>query len=252
MPALASVNDIYRVRTNATGIIKRALRLIGVLASGEELPAHELTDGVEALNDMMDSWNTEKLIIFALARNTFTLTGGQNPHTLGPAGDLDAPRPQRIDEGLVYLSGGTLGSNEVPLKVYDAAHWGAILDKTQSGIPWILYYDSAFPLGNVWLYSKPDAAYTLILYQEQMLAQVFMDSVTSDILLPPGYKEALTHNLAIRLAPEYGKEIPLAVADGAVEGKARIKRANMKPLYIGCDAALVRPGGWSIETGDYI
>ena len=252
MPVLASVYDIYRVRTNATNIIKRSLRLIGAIASGEELAAHEQADGVEALNHMMDSWNTEKLNIYALVRNTFTLTGGQNPHTLGPAGDLDAPRPQRIDEGLVYLSGGTLGTNEVPLKVYDAAQWGAILDKTTSATPSILYYDAAFPLGNVWLYSKPDAAYTLILYQEQMLAQVFMDSVGTDILLPPGYTEAIVHGLAIRLAPEYGKEIPLAVADGAVEGKARIKRANMKPLYIGCDAALVRPANWDITTGDYV
>ncbi len=102
MPALSALNDIYRVRTSTQDIIKRALRLIGVLASGEVLLADQLKDGLEALNDMCDSWNTEKLVIWVATRNTFTLTAGINPHEIGPGVSppgLDAPRPNRIEQG---------------------------------------------------------------------------------------------------------------------------------------------------------
>jgi len=252
MPVLASLNDIYRVRVSAQGIIKRAMRLLGAIASGEELAAHELADGVEALNHMLDSWNTESLTIYALVRNSLTLTAGQQSHTVGPAGDLDIPRPQSIEQGQAFITGGTLGTTELEIEVYNQHQWAAILDKSTSSIPSRLYYETAFPLGVIWLDPKPDVAYSLLLYTEQMLAQAFMDSVNSDVALPPGYAEAIVHNLAIRLAPEFGKEPPAAVIEGAVTGKANIKRANQKPVYLSMDSAIVGAARWDITTGEFV
>jgi hypothetical protein len=76
-----------------------------------------LQDGRESLNDLLDAWNIEKLLIYVLTRNEFTLTGGTNPHTIGPAGDLEAARPHRLEQGQAHITGGTLGTNEVPLAV---------------------------------------------------------------------------------------------------------------------------------------
>ena len=253
MPVLASLNDVYRVRVSATGIIKRAMRLLGAIATGEELTASEQTDGVEALNHMLDSWNTEKLVIYALVRNALTLTASQQSHTIGPAANLDIPRPQSIEQGLAFITGATLGTTERELEVYTAQQWAAIVDKSTSSIPSRLYYETAFPLGVVWLDPKPDAAYSLLLYAEQMLQQVFMDSVGSDISLAPGYTEALVFNLALNLWPELrGGEPSSMIFNRAVEGKASIKRANQKPIYLACDAALVGPGRWDITTGEFV
>jgi len=252
VPALASLNDIYRVRVSATGLIKRALRLLGVIASGEELAAHELADGAEALNHMLDSWNTERLTIYALVRNTMTLTANQQSHTVGPAANLDIPRPQSIEQGTAFITSGTLGTSERELEIYNQHQWAAIPDKTTASIPSRLYYETAFPLGVVWLDPKPDAAYSLVLYTEQMLAQAFLDSVNSDVALPPGYTEAIVHNLAVRLAPEFGKAAPAEVIEGAVTGKANLKRANQKPVYLGMDSALTGRGHWDITTGEFV
>ncbi len=255
MPALGAVNDIYRVRASTQDIVKRALRLISVLASGEALPADQLKDGLEAFNDMVDSWNTEKLIIWVLARNTFTLTTGINPFEIGPgvaAPGLDAPRPNRIEQGQAWLTGGSLGVIETELEVWTREQWAAQYLADQSTIPCGLYYEALFPVAKLWFDFKPDQAYTLILYLEQMLSQVLSDGTTTELALPPGYKDAIVHNLAIRLAPEYGRAAPVEVINSAVEGKASIKRINMRPLYLDLDSELgSRNTGTNIFRGDY-
>ena len=45
--------------------INRALRLLGVLAEGESPSASESRDALVALNQMLDSWDTERLAVFA-------------------------------------------------------------------------------------------------------------------------------------------------------------------------------------------
>ena len=45
--------------------INRALRLLGVLAEGETPSASESQDALMALNQMIDSWNTERLSVFS-------------------------------------------------------------------------------------------------------------------------------------------------------------------------------------------
>jgi len=257
MPALGALNDVYRVRTSTQDIIKRALRLIGVLASGDPLPADQLKDALEAFNQMVDSWNTEKLIIWVLARNTFTLTIGTNPHEIGPgvaSPGLDAPRPNRIEQTQAWITGGTLGTVERELEVLTLQQWASERLPDNSSIPSELYYEALFPTGKIWFDVKPDAAYTLILYLEQMLSQVFSDGTTTELSLPPGYADALCHNLAIRLAPEYGKAAPVEVINSAVEGKASIKRANRKPLFLNGDPQLQAGQGagfTSILRGDF-
>jgi len=250
MPALQALNDIYRVRTSTQGIIKRALRLIGALGAGEPLPADQLEDAREALNDMLDSWNTEKLIIWVLARNTFTLTPGTNPHEIGPGSTvLNAPRPNRIEQSQAWLTGASL-STERELEVLTLKQWQSERLSDLSGIPSELYYEPLFPMGNIWFDVKPDAAYTLILYLEQMLHQVFADGTTTELALPPGYREAIVHNLAIRLAPEFGKDAAPEVINTAVESKASIKRLNMKPILLdGEPASATNAGLWDIRRG---
>ena len=45
--------------------INRALRLLGVLAEGETPSADMSNDALTALDQMIDSWNTERLSVFA-------------------------------------------------------------------------------------------------------------------------------------------------------------------------------------------
>ncbi len=253
MPVVPSANDIYRVHFSAQDIIKRALRMLGVIAPGESLPADELTDCLEALNDMADQWNTENLNLYVLARNTFTLSA-KNPFEIQPgSADFDVPRPNWIKQGQAFLSGGGLGTIERELTVYTREQWARVYRSDQTTIPSGIYYEKLFPAGKVWFDVTPDLAYTLILYLEQMLQQVTSTGTTTELSLPPGYKEALTSNLAIALAPEYGKEPPAAVINLAVTSKASLKRLNKKPLDVRGDPELLIDNEiFDINRGDYI
>jgi hypothetical protein len=71
------------------------------------------------------------------------------------------------------------------------------------------------------------------LYPWQPLAQ-FAD-LTTTVSFPPGYAEALRFNLAVRLAPEYGRPTPPEVAAIARTSKAKIKIPNIEPLRLTID-----------------
>src|ERR1035438_8287116 len=96
----------------ALEIISSSMRLIGSLASGEVLPADVANDGLMVLNGMLDTWQIERLMLFAQARivsdvlgNPFQLVGGQQSYSVGTNGDFNIPRPARIDHiGIINLN----------------------------------------------------------------------------------------------------------------------------------------------------
>ena len=51
--------------TTAGELINGALRLIGMLAEGETPSAATSQDALDAMNQMIDSWNTERLSTFS-------------------------------------------------------------------------------------------------------------------------------------------------------------------------------------------
>lgn len=71
-----------------------------------------------------------------------------------------------------------------------------------------------------------------------------------DLNVPEEYEEACRYNLALRLAPEYGKVVSADIAAIAMESKANIKRSNAPTAYLEVDAALLpQRAGFDITTG---
>jgi hypothetical protein len=67
-------------------------------------------------------------------------------------------------------------------------------------------------------------------------------SVSDEVSLPPGYSDALAYNLAVALAPEYGRNANAVVMEKAAEALVIIKRANFEPSLLSCDMGLLRRG----------
>jgi hypothetical protein len=217
------------------GIIKRALRLIGALATGENMKASEQEDGLEALNALFDSWNAEEILRYAVARKELTLLV-QSPQSIGPAGELNTSRPLRIEQGHAYIKLAD-GSEQIVNVVSEQRF--AEVNSDATGQPRFLYYDRTFPTGNIHLSPVPDQAYTLVLYSPLQLSQ--MADATTEFSLPPGYADALVHALAVVLGPEYGKKDQdlSIIAAQAAQKKQVIARANIKDVEMRCDSALL-------------
>ena len=77
-------------------LVTGALRLVGVVASGEAPAEDDIAITVSALSGMIDSWSNNRLMIYTVNPYVFNFTGAQS-YTLGPGGDWDTPRP--IDQG---------------------------------------------------------------------------------------------------------------------------------------------------------
>jgi hypothetical protein len=92
--------------------------------------------------------------------------------------------------------------------------------------PWPtdLYYDRTFPLGNLYVYPNPSMAGQCHLWCDQPLLD--LTNANAPINLPSGYARALKTNLAVELAPEYGKQIHPALAQRARESKQMLKSLN--------------------------
>jgi len=209
----------------ATGqsIINRALRLIGVIASGEGPTAQESADALEALNQMIDSWRTDRLTVYAYQLEALPLTSGIGTYTIGPSGTLVTTRPERIVEAFVRV-----GNADTPVTIFTASQWNALPNKSlQDSLPECIYYEGTMPDGTLQCFPVPGTSASLQLMTWVPLAAV---DLATTIALPPGYERAIIYNFAIEIAPEYERDVSNAVARVATDSLAAIKRANQRPI----------------------
>ena len=74
--------------TQAIDIISRALKDIGALEAGETPAPADAQDAFDMLNDMLDQWSNEQMMVFYKTEIIFTLTAGQTQYTIGPGGQI--------------------------------------------------------------------------------------------------------------------------------------------------------------------
>lgn len=225
----------------ALDLIKSSMRLIGALGSGEEPSSAEASDALMVLNQMLDSWNADRLTVFTITIAEFTLVVNQQVYTYGVGGDFNAARPARIDRISIISLTNPSQPLELPLDLYTDWDWQQVPVKNiQTTLPQAVYDDGAFPLRNLSFWPIPTAVVKTRIYGWTALTSYA--NLTTDNNYPPGYIEALRYNLAIRLIAEMpGEYNPIMVSTTlqlANESLARIKSMNVPLVEAFCDAAL--------------
>jgi hypothetical protein len=225
----------------ALDLIKSSLRLINVLASGETPTADEAQDSLMVLNQMVDAWNAERLMVFTISIAEYSLVVGQQVYTLGPGGNFNAPRPSKIERiDIIYLANPNQPL-ELKLDYLTDAQWAAIPVKNiPTTLPRSVYDDGAYPLRNLSFWGVPTVISDIKVYSWQALTQFAV--LTSNQTFPPGYFEALRYNLAIRLAPEFNESASPDLQALAMESKAKIKSINIPIVDLRVDSALTGGG----------
>ena len=232
----------------ASALIARALRLIRATASGETPTSAEQADCLTALNAMVDSWMLDRLTIPVVTRTTEVLVASTQDYTIGSGATIDVERPSVIQDAGLIPAGLT---SEIPLGIFSDDEWAKIRIKSQTAtFPQGVYYNHGFSssgYGTVSVWPIPTTAPTLVLYTPDAVLTTFA-AVGTSYVVPPGYERALCYNLAMEIADEFGKQVPAAVALIAVDAKAAMQRANIRPLKLGCDAGVLRRGGSGAGT----
>lgn len=216
--------------------IKRSMRLIGAMATGETPSAEELSDGLSVLNAMLDTWSNQRFLIHARVREEFSLVAGTSSYTFGTGGTFNSARPLSVDRFGIIPVGEAL---EIPIEEVNQDDWALITTKTtQSSYPSKVFLTGSYPLQTVKVWPVPTTAATLVVYSKKPLSRFASASTT--IELPEGYEEAVVYNLAKRLAPEYGKSLDPVSMQIADSGLSLIKSTNLEPEYLVSDAPGMR------------
>jgi hypothetical protein len=203
--------------------INRALRLIGVLAEGETTSASVMQDSLMALNQMIDSWQTERLAVFSTQDQTFTWPASEITRTLGPSGNFIGLRPVLLDDSTYYRDPGTNVSFGV--KFINQQQYNGIAVKTvTSTYPQVIFVNNTFPDITMTVYPRPtrDLEWHFVSVQELNNPA----TLATDLFFPPGYLRAFTYNLAMEIAPEFGVEPSPQVQRIAMTAKRNLKRIN--------------------------
>jgi hypothetical protein len=70
--------------TTCLDIVSRALKDIGALEAGETPTSDAAQDAFDMLNDMLDQWSNEDMMVFNFTEIIFPIIQGQTQYTIGP------------------------------------------------------------------------------------------------------------------------------------------------------------------------
>lgn len=204
-------------------LINSALRLIGMLAEGETPSAETSQDALSALNQMIDSWSTERLSVYNTQDQVFTWPTDTITRTLGPTGDFVGNRPVLIEDSTYFRDPSTNVS--FGIKLINQQQYNGIAVKTvTSTYPQVMWVNMTFPDITMTIYPRPTRALEWHFVSVQELTQPA--TLATDLYLPPGYLRALKYNLASEIAAEFGVEPSPTVQRIAMVAKRNIKRIN--------------------------
>jgi hypothetical protein len=229
----------------ALDIIKRAMRICGVIGQNETPTSSEADDGLVALNDMLDSWSTDRTYIYSILQENFPLSAGVVTYTIGTGGTFNTNRPVAIDNVFIRLNGA-----DFPVKEINSQDYNSITVKTSNGgIPQYYFYNPAFPLATISLWGAPSAGTVIYLNTWQQMTQ-FADLAT-DYSLPQGYTRALVYALAMEIAPEYGTKLTNEAMAIAMVSQANIRNKNLPAPIMKTEIGLIGNNNYNYVTDGY-
>lgn len=190
---------------SASDLINGALRLIGQLAEGETPSAETAADGLQALNELLESLNNEVGIVYQVQDETFSWGAGVSSRTIGSGGNFNTTWPVKIEDTTFFRDSSSGQAIDYPVKIIgDEAYRAITMKSFDTSYPGWLFYDRAYPLGTLRPWPVPSMALEVHLATWKPLAS--LATLAATVTLPPGYYRMLRFNLACELAPEFGVE----------------------------------------------
>jgi hypothetical protein len=203
--------------------INGALRLIGMLAEAEEPSAATANDALNVMNQMIDSWSTERLAVYSTQDQIITWLPNLVSQTLGPTGDIIGERPILVDDATYFRdpsSGISFGIKLINQQQYD----GIAVKSVTSTYPQVMWVNMEYPNIRMTVYPVPTKVLEWHIVSVSPLTQPAQFS--TQLSFPPGYMRAFKYNLACELAPEFGVEPSPTVSRIAMTSKRNLKRIN--------------------------
>lgn len=298
-----------------TQIITFAHKKLNILASGGTVGTNDLADGLEALELMIKSWQTEGIRLWLETLGRVFLVDGQTSYDLSGANgckiselsettlDADEAIGQTVlsvtstSQGAGFTDADVIGvvtdSNTIewttivssvtddtvtitdaltaaassgnkvyaytnaierPLRIESArrlnstietpmiklakADYDRLTNKTNEGPPVQFYYDPQLGTGKLYLWPTPNTIDDAINVTYRRVVEDF-DAAGNDPDFPSEWIECLGYNLAVRIASDFGKQVPASVA--AIAGELK---ENLEGWDVEEESLMFSGSGW--------
>lgn len=188
----------FDFQSTRTDIISRALRICGALSTGESLSAEMEDQGIQALNDMVKSWQSDHVFLWTEYTKTLSLVASTQAYSLPTDPYIFA-----IDKAFFRLN-----STDYPIEVISYRKFQDISLKSNEAVQpseVAVTWDRDSGLYKAYFWPVPNDSGTVLYTGLCRLKDWDTSSSTGDF--QPHWTEALTYGLASRLSDEMGLPI---------------------------------------------
>jgi hypothetical protein len=229
-------------------LITFVLRASGINGIGQTPSAEDSNTGLQFLVWQIAQWRRKRWMVWNLPSTSIVSTGA-NFYTIGPGEDFDIPRPDKIHAAWCRLKPfGGPNAVDLPLAIIEAKEdWAGITVKDLKSLPAAVFYDSSWPVGQVYFWPVPPGGdYEMHLVTKADLPTYTM--LTDPLALPDEYEEALMWSLCVKMQMSYGLPArPDHVAAMKV-AMDTIKMANSQIPLLSMPAALTGRRGGDVSS----
>lgn len=192
--AVSSSTDFSLTANDAVVI---AIELLGTRAEEEPLTQIELDRGLRYMNMMLKGWEADGIMTWLKTEGALTLVQGTASYTFGAGGDFTTV-PMDIEQIRITRT------NDLEMTRMSRPDYFSIPTKTTQGYPTQYYYDRQRDSGTLYIWPTADATLGTLkfTYRRRIMD---MDASGNNFDLPQEWYLAITHGLAVMLAPIYGK-----------------------------------------------
>jgi hypothetical protein len=158
-------------------------------------------------------------------------------------------RPILLDDSTFFRDPSTNVSYGI--KFINQLQYNNIAVKTvQSTYPQVMFVNNTFPNISMSVYPVPNRVLEFHFISVQRLLDPA--SLSTEILMPPGYLRAFRYNLALELAPEFGVEPAPDVRRVAMYSKRNLKRINNPNNVMAMPYSIIaRRNRYNIYAGNF-
>jgi hypothetical protein len=230
----------------ALEIIQDAHIELGVLVAGLALADDDLAWAIRKFNRFLKTKSVDALNLHVEVNESFTPTAGKASYTIGTGGDFDTARPNTITSAFIRDANG----HDYPLDIRVMSDYWELSEKSTQDRPTRLYYQREFPLGKIYLYFVPATSEALHIQSYKPLT-TYEDVDSEDVVMPGEYDNMFIYNLAISLAPRYGRTPTQELIDLADNTLNDIRSDNLAKTFVGVNVNYLgdKGGTYDIEEG---
>lgn len=235
--------------TTPSDIINLALKTANVIGVGQTPLAQDTNDCFNQLNMMMAQWQRRRYMVYNLVTVGLQATGALT-YSVGTGGDFNITRPVKLESAFFRMNKNTPLPVDYPLEVLRAQEdYNRISIKNLNAFPQYAYYNTGFPMGELYIWPVPNNQYEIFI--SVMVQLEAFQTINDQIVLPPEYLDALHWNLARRICVMYGLPITPELTGYSEASMRAIEEVNSQIPLLHMPVALRGKSGAYNIYGDF-